>query len=79
MDEESTYEQEAGDNVGNWLRQAIQNLDAEFGDGYAKSHPELMQTMIIASTIDANATCLLNILNELLPETYTEEGEEDAE
>ena len=61
MTEDQTIEQVAGDNVGDWMRQAIQNIDAEFGDGFAKAHPELVGSMIQASAIDSGVAYIHNL------------------
>jgi len=61
MNEDQTLEQVAGDNVGDWMRQAVQNIDAEFGDGYAKAHPELVGSMIQASAIDSGVAYIHNL------------------
>ena len=61
-EEDQTLEQVAGDNVGDWMRQAVQNIDAEFGDGYAKAHPELVGSMIQASAIDSGVAYIHNVL-----------------
>jgi hypothetical protein len=86
MDEETTNEQAAGDNVGDWMRQAKQNIDEEFGSGYAARNPELVGKMILASSIDNAVTYFQCLLHERLPPVgwygQTEEiGEEfpDAE
>jgi hypothetical protein len=62
MNDEATIEQVAGDNVGDWMRQAMQNIDAEFGDGYAKAHPELIAAMIQASVVDSVSSYFYNWL-----------------
>lgn len=67
MDEESTNEQLAGDNVGDWMRQAKQNLDAEFGNGYAEKNPELIGKMVLSSAIDNATTYFQCLLHERLP------------
>ena len=66
MTEDQTLEQVAGDNVGDWMRQAVQNIDAEFGDGYAKAHSELIAAMIQASAIDSGVAYIHNVLNKHL-------------
>ena len=59
-EDDRTIEQVAGDNVGDWMRQAIQNIDAEFDLGYAQSHPELIAAMIQASVIDSVSSYFYN-------------------
>ena len=61
-EQELTIEQVAGDNVGDWMRQAIQNIDAEFGAGFARNNPDLIAAMIQASAIDSGVAYIHNML-----------------
>ena len=35
------------------LAEAIRAIDAQFGDGYARDHPELVASLVQSATIDA--------------------------
>ena len=41
--------------VGRFLKRAVQNIDREFGAGYAKEHPELVGDFVQASVAELNA------------------------
>jgi len=61
-EDELTIEQVAGDNAGNWMLQAIQNIDAAFADGYAQDHPELIAAMVQAAAIDSSTAYIHNAI-----------------
>lgn len=43
---------QAGDTADVWLGQAVRSIDATFGDGYAKDHPELVSAFLKAASFD---------------------------
>ena len=73
-EQELTIEQVAGDNVGDWMRQAIQNIDAEFGAGFARNNPDLIAAMVQASAIDSGVAYIHNLFT--VPDEEHPVGEE---
>jgi hypothetical protein len=47
--------EDAARTAGVYLRRAIENIDSQFGKGYAKSNPLLVAAMIQASAADFQA------------------------
>lgn len=43
----------APDATAHYMNQAIETIDAAFGPGYAREHPDLLAAMIQASAIEA--------------------------
>ena len=39
--------------AAHYFRAAVAAIDAEFGEGYARAHPELVAAMVQAAAIDA--------------------------
>jgi hypothetical protein len=70
------YMDQAGPTVGHWLQQSVEQIDATFGDGYAKKNPALVAAFLQAAAMDqftahvANTVCqqLGDIANALCGE-----------
>ncbi|WP_404655796.1 hypothetical protein [Raoultella ornithinolytica] len=43
---------QAGMTAAQWMRTAVEEIDKEFGDGYASKHPELVSGFIQAAALD---------------------------
>lgn len=43
---------QAAESAAFYLREAVAAIDATFGDGYARDHPELVASLVQASAID---------------------------
>ena len=56
---------QAGDTVATYLSQAINEIDKRLGDGYARTHPELIAACVAAQTADFNNTAITAALWEL--------------
>lgn len=44
------------------FRAAIETIDNEFGDGYAKKHPELIGSLVHAASSDLQTTSLVQAI-----------------
>lgn len=47
-----TLMKQAGYTAEYWMKQAVISIDEQFGDGYAKNHPELIGQFMIAASND---------------------------
>jgi hypothetical protein len=56
---------QAPGTIARYLSDAQFYIDKEFGDGYAKEHPELVAMFIQACTKDYSATMMGNVISEL--------------
>ena len=48
------------------MRRAIKDIDETFGKGYAKEHPDLLGSIVMASSIDYAGTLVSDRLSELV-------------
>lgn len=62
------YMDQAGPTVGHWLRQSVDEIDATFGDGYAKKNPALVAAFIQAAAMDQLTAHLANTIKEPVAE-----------
>ncbi len=66
-----THEDKAADRTAQYLKRAIEALDAEFGEGYAAANPALvgsfLQSASIESAILSADTALESTLGTVLP------------
>ena len=51
--DEDARRTDAAAAAGNYLRAAVERIDALFGEGYAREHPELAASMVQSMTIEA--------------------------
>lgn len=79
MTDEYTVAMESGDDVGNWFLQAVDNIDARLGVGYAAAHPELIAAMITASAISDAKTFLHDVLYKYVSGDFGYAEEEEVE
>lgn len=79
MTDEYTVEMESGDNVGNWFLQAIDNIDARLGVGYAAAHPELISAMVTATAIDNAKAYIHDVLYKYVSGDFGDIEEEEVE
>lgn len=49
---------QASVTASNYMRQAVASIDEQFGDGYAKAHPELVAAVVQAASRDFLAVVL---------------------
>jgi|SRR5471032_708528 len=59
-----TLFQQAKDVAESYFRAAVRNIDAQFGEGYAKAHPELIAALIKAASADMNTATLAVAIQE---------------
>jgi hypothetical protein len=52
-----------------YLDAAVKAIDARFGKGYAKAHPELVGAFIEASAVDLGAAVIAKAIGELAQAT----------
>lgn len=64
MDAHSSMNQ-APDTIDFYFNKAIKKIDTEFGEGYAKAHPELVAAYIQACVADYKAARMEEVGNEL--------------
>lgn len=50
--------------VDTYLREAVERIDGVFGDGYAKSHPELVAAFIAACVEDFSTAATVKLAEE---------------
>lgn len=74
MDLENLSKQGEYSSIDN-MRRAIKDVDDTFGPGYAKEHPELLGSIVLASAIDYCGTVLHNSL-ETITDIVSEHKEE---
>lgn len=55
---------QAAPTIAEYLRSAIEHIDAQLGDGYAKAHPELLGAFIRAAALDFHAGILSEALSD---------------
>lgn len=75
MDLENLSKQGEYSSIDN-MKRAIEHIDNIFGKGYAKEHPELLGSIVMASAIDYCGTVLhldLEDLNNTLSNLNSEE------
>lgn len=60
------YMDQAGPTVGHWLQQSVEQIDATFGDGYAKKNPALVAAFIQAAAMDQITAHLANTVCQRL-------------
>lgn len=56
---------QASDTSETYLRRAVRAIDAQFGEGFARSNPDLVGKMIIASAMDFAAASFGKVIGEL--------------
>jgi hypothetical protein len=54
--------EQAGATIGQYLHQAINEIDRALGAGYAKKNPELIAACVSAQTLDFNSVALTSAL-----------------
>lgn len=59
---------QAGTTVGQYMGQAVKQIDYEFGEGFAKKNPLLVAECIRSQTMDFNHTALVAVLYEIRDE-----------
>ena len=64
MTEDSAIQQ-AGETIGIYLEQAIDEIDKRFGDGYAKKNPAFVSELVRCQTLDFNNASLVAGLYEI--------------
>jgi hypothetical protein len=60
------YMDQAGPTVGHWLSQSVEQIDATFGEGYAKKNPALVAAFVQAAAIDQLTAHLANTVCQRL-------------
>lgn len=77
MSELTTSElmRQAGGTVQVYLSDAVDMIDMEFGEGYAKKHPELVAQFLTACSIDCVGMVLAQRLDRLKDELYQTGGD----
>ena len=50
--------------AGNYLNAAIRDIDAEFGEGYARAHPELVAAFMQTAVMDYSSGIASESLHE---------------
>jgi hypothetical protein len=58
---------QAGPTAAVYLRSAVDSIDREFGEGYARENPELVAAMVAAATADFSVALIVQTLQELVP------------
>jgi len=56
---------QAGETIGQYLGQAIKEIDERLGDGYAQRHPDLIAECIRSQTMDFNNVAIVAVLYEI--------------
>lgn len=51
--EDAARQADAAAAAGGYLRLAVERIDALFGEGYAREHPELVASMVQSMTLEA--------------------------
>lgn len=57
---------QASMTASDYMRQAISDIDEEFGEGYAKKHPELVSGMVQAAATDFATAIHLKALQDII-------------
>ncbi|MGF2653769.1 hypothetical protein ACQUWL_14655 [Serratia marcescens] len=57
--------EQAADTAGSWMWRAVEEIDRQFGKGYAKNHPELVAGFMQTAGIDEVAMHLRGIVKSL--------------
>ncbi|WP_177247257.1 hypothetical protein [Citrobacter freundii] len=52
MLEAGMVEKKSAGSAALWMREAVEAIDKQFGDGYASAHPELVAGFMQAAAID---------------------------
>lgn len=52
--------------AGNYLSAAIRDIDAEFGEGYARAHPELVAAFMQTAVMDYSSGIASESLHEAI-------------
>jgi hypothetical protein len=56
---------QAGTTIGQYLTQAISEIDQRFGEGYAQDNPALVAECVRSQTMDLNSVALTAVLYEI--------------
>ena len=56
---------QAGMTIGQYLHQAIREIDDTIGEGYAQRHPDLIAECIRSQTMDFNNVAIVAVLYEI--------------
>ncbi|KGK24271.1 hypothetical protein [Pseudomonas plecoglossicida] len=59
-----TLMRQAGMTATDYMIDAVDAIDRQFGEGYAKKHPELVGAFIQTAAADFNAACLSVAIQE---------------
>lgn len=67
MQEAGMVEKKSVGSAALWMREAVEAIDKQFGDGYAREHPELVADFMQAAAIDqAEMTAQLSAYGRLV-------------
>jgi hypothetical protein len=70
-------EKETYSPVSEYLREGITNIDAIFGDGYARAHPELLAAFIQTAALDFGVFTIVEAIEKLIGGTHWETSEDE--
>ena len=59
-----TLVDQAPETAGRYMREAVRQIDREFGDGYAAKNPNLVAAFIAASASDFTSSCSIIAVQE---------------
>ncbi|MCF6178577.1 MAG: hypothetical protein L3J63_04190 [Geopsychrobacter sp.] len=56
---------QAVENTSHYLKKAIEAIDKELGDGFAKEHPELIAAFVQSAALDGIRAALSEVADEI--------------
>nr|DAQ82934.1 MAG TPA: hypothetical protein [Caudoviricetes sp.] len=65
MLEAGMVEKKSAGSAALWMREAVEAIDKQFGDGYASAHPELVAGFMQAAAIDQAGMYIRSLVETL--------------
>jgi hypothetical protein len=63
----TTLFHQAPKTINDYLLEGIKSIDRQFGNGYAKNHPELLGAFIKACALDFNSSIIAAAIEQSAP------------
>ncbi len=60
-----TLQDQAISTATDWMRKAKEEIDAEFGQGYSKLHPELVVSLVRAASLDFTTSASIVVIQKI--------------
>lgn len=65
MQDAGMVEKKSAGSASLWMREAVEAIDKQFGDGYAREHPELVAGFMQAAAIDQAGMYIRSLVETL--------------